>query len=194
MAPLKITLFASLQVAVNGRSVTDFATDKARALLVYLVVERHQPHRRESLAALLWPDQPEARARQSLRQALSNLRQALGDSDESPAPFLLIDRNEVQFNPQAELWLDAAEFIALADACDHHRHRQAAECLPCLQRMEAMLTLYAGDFLAGFSFAGSELFEEWVLLKREWLHIRAIEALVHLADFYERRGEYAAAR
>ncbi|MFO7681715.1 MAG: tetratricopeptide repeat protein [Chloroflexota bacterium] len=196
MAPLKITLFASFQVALNDRSVTDFATDKARALLVYLVVERQQPHRRESLAALLWPDQPEARARQSLRQALSNLRQALGDADaeESSSPYLLIDRHEVQFNPQAEIWLDVAEFTVLADACDRHRHRQAAACLPCLRRLEAMLALYPGDFLAGFSLSGSELFEEWALLKREWLHCRAVEALVQLADFYEQRGDAAAAR
>lgn len=196
MAPLKITLFASFQVAFNGRSVTDFATDKARALLVYLVVERQQPHRRESLAALLWPDQPEARARQNLRQALTNLRQALGDADaeESASPFLLIDRHEVQINPQAAIWLDVAEFTALATACDRHHHRQTAECLPCLRRLEAMLALYPGDFLAGFSLSGSELFEEWALLKREWLHCRAVEALVQLANFYEQRGDAPSAR
>ncbi|MBK8986762.1 MAG: tetratricopeptide repeat protein [Chloroflexi bacterium] len=200
MAALKITLFASFQVVFDGRSVTDFATDKARALLVYLLVERRQPHRRESLAALLWPDQPEARARQNLRQALSNLRQALGDSDDSASaaaptpPFLLIDRHEVQFNPQAEVWLDVAEFTALVENCTHHRHRQMGQCLPCLQRLEAMLALYSGDFLAGFLLSDSAPFEEWALLKREWLHCQAVEALGHLADFYERRGDLAAAR
>ena len=91
--PLKIALFVSFQVWLNGRSLTDFATDKARALLVYLLIERQQPHRRESLATLLWPDQPDARARQNLRQALSNLGQALGDSEDSPNPYLLIDRH-----------------------------------------------------------------------------------------------------
>lgn len=193
-APLKITLFASFQVALNGRSLTDFATDKARALLAYLAVERQHPHRRESLAALLWPDQPDARARQNLRQALSNLRQALGDTDDTPIPFLLIDRHEVQMNPQAEVWLDVAEFTGLASACDHHRHRQIGECLPCLQRQEALLALYPGDFLAGFSLNDSAVFEEWAMLKREWLHCQAVEALAQLADYYERRGDVAAAR
>lgn len=192
--PLKIALFVSFQVSLNGRSLTDFATDKARALLVYLLLERQQPHRRESLATLLWPDQPDARARQNLRQALSNLRQALGDSDESTTPYLLIDRHEVQFNPQAAVWLDVAEFVALADTCKHHHHRHPSTCLPCLRRQEAMLALYPGDFLAGFSLTDSSPFEEWVLLKREWLHIYAVEALEHLADFYEQRGDYAEAR
>lgn len=194
ITPLKIALFASFQVWLNGRSLTDFATDKVRALLVYLVVECQQPHRRETLAAMLWPDQPEARARQNLRQALSNLRQALGDSEDSTTPFLLIDRHEVQFNPQAEVWLDVAEFAALADSCKHHHHRHLSACLPCLHRLEAMLALYSGDFLAGFSLTDSTLFEEWVLLKREWLHIKAIEGLAQLADYYERRGDYAIAR
>ena len=192
--PLKIALFVSFQVSLNGRSLTDFATDKARALLVYLLIEHQQPHRRESLATLLWPDQPDARARQNLRQALSNLRQALGDTDESTTPYLLIDRHEVQFNPQATVWLDVAEFVALSDACKRHHHRHPSVCLPCLRCQEAMLTLYPGDFLAGFSLTDSNLFEEWVLLKREWLHIQAVEALGQLADFYERRGDYAPAR
>lgn len=194
MASLKINLFASFQVTRNGRSVTDFATDKARALLSYLAVERHKPHRRESLSALLWPDQPEARARQSLRQALSNLRQACGDSDDLPDPLFLVDRHEVQINPGADIWLDVAEFTTLADACDHHHHRLLTQCLPCLNRQEAMLALYTGDFLAGSSLGDSHAFEEWAMLKREWLHGRAVEALALLADYYERRGDYAAAR
>lgn len=191
---LKITLFAAFQVWLNGRSLTEFATDKARALLAYLMVERQQPHRREKLAALLWPDQPTPRARQSLRQALTHLRQALGDDEDTTIPFLLINRNEIQFNPQAQSWLDVAEFITLADTCNRHHHHHPTACLPCLHRMEAMLALYTDDFLAGFSVTDSILFEEWVLLKREWLHIQAVEALVHVADFYERRGDYVTAR
>ena len=193
MVTLEIKLLSSFQVTLNDRSVTDFATDKARALLAYLAVERDRPHRRESLATLLWPEQPEKRARQNLRQALSNLRQALGDHDDSQA-FLLIDRHDVRLNPQADVRLDVAEFAALADACAAHHHREISACLPCLRRLEGMLALYRGDFLAGFLPNDSALFAEWALLKREWLHGQAVEALVLLADYAERRGEGTAAR
>ena len=54
--------------------------------------------------------------------------------------------------------------------------------------------MYRGEFLAGFSLDDSTLFEEWLLLKREWLHGRAVEALTTLADYHERRGEYDQAR
>ena len=123
---------------MNGEPVTDFATDKARALLAYLAVEADRSHRRDALAGLLWPDEPEARARQSLRQALSYLRQAIGDRDEA-VPFLLISRQALQFNTESNHWLDVAVFTALVEACERHRHRRMGSCLPCVRRL---VTLY----------------------------------------------------
>ncbi|MBN1261634.1 MAG: tetratricopeptide repeat protein [Anaerolineae bacterium] len=188
MVQLAISLLGTFQVTLDGRPVTEFATDKARALLAYLAVERRQTHRREYLAALLWPEQSEERARQNLRQGLSYLRQALCEGGLAP-PFIWVERNEVGLNPEADVWLDVAEFTALVEANAVHRHRGQAACLPCLRRAEARLALYRGEFLAGFMLADSVLFEEWSILKREWLHIQAIEALDLLAGFYERRGD-----
>ena len=56
------------QVTLDGAPVTGFESDKVRALLAYLAVESDRPHRRETLAGLLWPEQPENAARLSLRQ------------------------------------------------------------------------------------------------------------------------------
>ena len=193
MAALELKLLASFQGTLNGRILTQFATDKVRALLAYLAVERQQAHRRESLAALLWPAQPDKQARHNLRQALSNLRQVLQDHDDDRA-FLLIDRHEVWLNPQANVQVDVAHLAALSAACTNHRHRQPDTCLPCLQRLAEMVALYQGDFLAGFSLADSAPFEEWALLKREWLHRQVIDALTLLADYAERRGDVDAAR
>jgi DNA-binding SARP family transcriptional activator/predicted ATPase len=194
MASLKIYLLDAFHVELDGRSVTDFTTDKVRALLAYLAVERRRSHRRDRLAALLWPDQDDHHARHNLRQALSSLRHALHDADDDPRPYLLVDRQEIQLNPAADLWLDVAAFTALAERCRNHRHRAVANCLPCLYRLAEMVHLYTGDFLAGFGLNDSALFEEWALLKREWLHCQTVEALVVLADFYEQRGEFGLAR
>jgi len=46
----------------------------------------HAPHPRESLAALLWPEQLDADALHDLRQALSQLRAALGAGEGAPLP------------------------------------------------------------------------------------------------------------
>src|SRR5262245_54402887 len=56
---------------------------KTLALLAYLLAHPGQEHGREKLAALLWPDRFEEQARGSLRQALSELRRALGEQGEA---------------------------------------------------------------------------------------------------------------
>jgi predicted ATPase/DNA-binding SARP family transcriptional activator len=182
-----------LQVRVGGKPVTGFATDKARALLAYLAVEADHPHRRDSLAGLLWPDQPQKKARQNLRQALSHLRQAIRDDDDA-IPFLLVSREAIQLNLDCDHWLDVHEFAGLVQACEEHGHRRLETCLPCLRRMERIVELYRGGFLAQFFLSDSNVFEEWAVLRREWFHRETMEALSHLSNFHERRGDYKRAQ
>ena len=77
MATLTITLFGSLQLTGAGAPQQALPTARLQSLLAYLVVESAQPQPRERLAALFWPDEPTAAARQNLRQALYQLRQLL---------------------------------------------------------------------------------------------------------------------
>ncbi len=53
-----------------------------------------------------------------------------------------------------------------------------------------MVDLYGGRFLDQFFLSDSAAFEEWALLTRERLHRRALRALIHLADYHERRAAY----
>jgi predicted ATPase/DNA-binding SARP family transcriptional activator/Tfp pilus assembly protein PilF len=191
MAHLSISLLGALRISRDGELLTNFA-DKAQALLAYLAVESDQPHRRDTLAGLLWPDQPQKRARQSLRQALSDLRKAIGDCGE--APFLLVSGETIQFNPNCDHWLDVTAFADLAKACETHRHRRLETCLPCIRRMERMVELYRAPFLKQFFLADSDSFEEWAMLKRDWLQRETTDALALLADYCERRGEYKRAQ
>ena len=100
MADLDISLFGPIQVIAGGQPVNTFESDKVRALLAFLVVEADQPHRREKLATLLWPDMPDMTARGNLRHALANLRQVIGDHNADP-PYLIINRKTIQFNTQS---------------------------------------------------------------------------------------------
>ena len=77
MKRLKLHLLGTFQLVLAGDLVTDFRSDKARALLAYLALEGHQPQRRETLASLLWGESPARNARASLRVALSQLRRQL---------------------------------------------------------------------------------------------------------------------
>ncbi|CAN5381835.1 BTAD domain-containing putative transcriptional regulator [soil metagenome] len=193
MAHLEISLLGTVQVTRGGQPTSGFGYDKVRALLAYLAVEADRPHRRETLSGLLWPDQPDDKARHSLRQALNTLRRAIGDHDARP-PILLITRDMVQLNPAADVHLDVTTFGTLLDsidACDEHG---PLLCVRCLQRLEGAVRLYRGDFLAGFSLADSLEFDDWTLLKREQLRSRALDALDWLGEHHEHSGMYEQAR
>jgi WD40 repeat protein/DNA-binding SARP family transcriptional activator/energy-coupling factor transporter ATP-binding protein EcfA2 len=173
-------MLGPLQVTLDGEPVTDFKSDKVRALLVYLAVEAEQPHHRETLAGLLWPEWPDREARRNLRDVLSNLRRAIGDHDAVP-PFLHITRDTLQFNQDSEFWLDVAVFASLKGLND-------------LEALEQGVHLYRGSFLEGFSISDAAPFEEWALLKREQLSRQMLQTLHSLAVIYEQQGEYERAQ
>lgn len=192
MARLCLNLLGTVQVTLDGAPITDFESDKVRALLVYLAVESDRPQRRETLAGLLWPDVAERDARTNLRHVLANLRKALGDR-ESARPFLLINRQTLQFNTASDYQLDARTFSDAITATSAHAHPKLEDCETCMTRLSEAAKLYTGDFLAGFSLP-SDLFEEWVVVQREKLHIQALDVLDHLAAHHENNGDYSAAQ
>lgn len=190
MARLAVSLLGTFYVALSGQPVVkSFETDKTRGLLAYLMVEADRPHTRERLAGLLWPDYPDESARSSLRQALHNLRRALGEPD-ADSPYLLVTSGSVQFNAAADHWLDVTAFAERVAACRQHAHTRLETCSVCMARLEEALVLYRGDFLAGLRVGNSAAFEEWTLYWREYLHRLALESMIHLADYYERLGDY----
>ncbi|HEX9076041.1 MAG TPA: BTAD domain-containing putative transcriptional regulator, partial [Anaerolineae bacterium] len=193
MAHLRLGVLGSLQIVGGDVPISTFESDKARALLIYLAVEARQPHRRDALVALLWPDCPEDKARSNLRQNLYNLRQAIGDARASP-PYLFITRQEIQFNPASRHTLDVTAFETHLTAVATHIHTNLEECDSCAARLKQATELYRGKFLQEFFLPDSAEFEEWALLYRESLHRRALEALAHLANYHEKRGEYKDAR
>ena len=151
-----------------------------RGLLTYLAVEAGRPHRRATLVGLLWPDWPEPSAATNLRNALSNLRKAVGDR-EAAAPALLVDRETIQFNPTGDAWVDVHAFQTLT------KPQQSAD------RLSEGIALYRGPFLEGFSLKDSAAFEEWLQATREQLERGCLAALTRLAEQHEGVGDLAKA-
>ncbi len=189
MGGLSIGLLGSLTVEVDGRPISNFEYNKVKGLLAYLVVETESPHRREALAGFLWPDQSQKAALDSLRNALSRLRQAIGDHQANP-PNLLITKDSIQFNQASDHWLDKAHFLHLLEATTAHHHRRIECCVSCAERLEQAAALYRGEFLEGFYLTDSDLFNDWVLRKRVKLSQVASDALSQLVSIYERQGKY----
>ena len=133
MPRLTLSFLGCFQVSLDDRPVTDFKSNKVRALLAYLAVEADRPHRREALAGLLWPDWPDRDALSNLRYALASLRRTLGDHTAEP-PFLLITPHTIQFNPASDHWLDVAELerqIADSRCGAADGAKQVCSAIPC---------------------------------------------------------------
>lgn len=189
MSHLALSLLGTYQAVLDGDVLTSFETDKARALLAYLMVEGEFLHRREALAAMFWPDQPESAARNNLRQTLYRLRQVISDAG-AAASFLLVTVNEVQFNLQSDYWLDVDEFTVLTAEAQSHHPKSISLCEQCIQELRAAIGLYKGEFMAGFSLSDASRFDWWLLKKQEEYHRMALRALTRLGQYYELSGDF----
>ncbi len=193
LAYLKLSLLGSIQITLDGRALTEFESDKARALLVYLALAAGHPLRREALAALFWPEQDDKSALQNLRKTLSRLRQTLRDGDAADRPFLSVTPQTVEFNAASDVAVDVTDFQALLAETERHRHRRLTACRVCADRLTRAMALYRGDFLAGFTLKDSPPFDEWSAVQREHLHVQALDALGALTAYWEGRRDHAAA-
>ena len=133
---LRISVLGSFQISGIGDIPCKFESNKARALLAYLVIEENRPHSREQLAELLWPESPPQSAFGNLRYALAHLRKVIGDATAQPH-YLLISRESLQFNSLSDYDLDVEAFTDLLQTNEIENLKQA-------------VALYQGGFLAGF--------------------------------------------
>ncbi|MCB9101034.1 MAG: tetratricopeptide repeat protein [Anaerolineales bacterium] len=188
MARLSLSFLGPFQAQLDNQPVSGFQSDKARALLAYLAVEGNQPHRRDRLVGLFWPDWPDSNARANLRHALNNLRTVLRDRNATP-PFLLSDRQTIHFNPDSSYRLDVAEFSRLVDR--RPTAPQTDEMSEqAVERLQQAIALYTGPFLTGLFLEGCAAFEEWSLLTRERLQIQLLATLQNLTHHFEQQGNY----
>ncbi len=189
MGKLEISLLGGFDLALDGRPLNSFVSDKGRALVAYLAIESEHPHRRSNLANLLWTNQTEAISRANLRQTLHRMLQALGNGSIHP-PYFLITYQDIQFNVESDFWLDVAEFKRLLSTYPKHHAQGSGMCDSCLANLQAAIDIYRGDMLSGFAFPGCSDFEWWLTCRQEEFHRQAIECLKTLVAHYEQERDF----
>lgn len=180
MATLSIHAFGGLQVYYGNERLPDFPTRKAASLFCYLVFNRHRFCSREVITDIFWSESDPRNARTCLNTTLWRLRSALG-SRCPPDHYLLIERDQIRFNPDSDYWFDAAEFERRFILTRGTKPADFAES----QRsaLEEAVQLYKGDFLEGF-------YDDWCLYERERLLQIFLKVLANLMVFHGAKGQY----
>ncbi|MEM7351341.1 MAG: BTAD domain-containing putative transcriptional regulator, partial [Acidobacteriota bacterium] len=182
MNHLTVRCLGGLEIRLDDRQITAFESHKVRALFAYLIVQRDRSFSREHLAALFWPEKSGAAARRNLRQAIYNLKSALGVT-KNGASIILAQGGDLQFDAELDCWLDV-------DTFETSRQQGLAKGTVGPHQLTAAVALYRGDFLAGFSLKDSPDFELWQLAMQERLRDQALESISTLVENYLSRGEF----
>lgn len=164
---LKIQLLGGFQLTWQGEVVSGFSNTRLQALLAYLLLHRHAPQSRQTLAYLFWPDSGDSQARTNLRNALHLLRNHLPQA----ADFLAIESQSVQWRAQAPAAVDVIEISGLLQKAQSATDPQARR-----QTLEQVIALYTGHLLP-------DCYDEWILpLREEWQqsYLNAVYALIDL--------------
>jgi predicted ATPase/DNA-binding SARP family transcriptional activator len=185
MSRLSLYLLGPPHVERDGEAL-ELGASKNVALVAYLAVTG-EPHTREALVTLLWPELEPSRARAGLRRNLSLLRSALGEER------LAVDRESVGLDPDGGLWLDVRAFCGLLGSWRGHGHAPDEVCAQCLEDLGEATELYRGDFLAGFSLRDSVAYDDWQFFQSEGLRQEMASALERLVRGHSQRGAYAEA-
>ncbi len=183
MPSLALYLLGPPRIERDGRAV-EFDTRKATALLAYLAVTGHA-HRRDSLAALLWPESGAAQARGALRRTLAAIRQSAGPE------WLDTDQETVGLRQETPgCWTDVAELGRMTGACRQHGHPGNEPCAAGAGSLAEAVELYRGDLLAGFSLKDSPGFDHWLLGEADRLRAEALAAHERLVCHHTEHGPW----
>lgn len=164
-----ILLLGTPRLELDRRGV-HLGRRKALALLAYLAVTG-ETYTREALATMFWPEHEAARGAAYLRNTLWTIGKLLGtDLIEAEADLLRVDR--------AKVYLDVATFKGLLP------QPTDLNANTTIDRLSPALTLYRGDFMAGFTLTDAPAFDEWQFLEAETLKQQFSEILRRLTDAY----------
>ncbi len=174
---LKVQLLGGFQISWHEGSVAGFNNMRLQSLLAYLLLHRHAPQSRQSLAYLFWPESGDSQARTNLRNALHLLRNQLPQA----ADFLLIESQTVQWRAQATAEVDVIEISRLLQvaqtASDGSARRSA---------LEQAVALYNGPLLP-------DCYDEWILPLREEWQQNYLNTVYTLIDLLAEQRDYRTA-
>ncbi len=167
---LRLRTFGGVVIDGPHGPLSGPASQRRRLAVLVLLSASERGVTRDQLAAYLWPDSSEERAKHALAQLLYGVRRELGEA------VLLGDALTVRLNPA----LISSDVVEFRRAISTHAWEAAAD-------------LYTGGFLDGFILNGCAEFERWGETTRTELAHQAREAMRVVATRSAAAGDAARA-
>ena len=176
---LRVQTLGSFQVqrGSEGISSNGWRRESARQLFQLLITYRHAPLDRDQICEYLWPEADPATAQRNFKIALNALYQVLeperGPGSESA--FVLREGSTYSLRPNADLWLDADQFMNAARGAGNSD----------VYLLQQAIDSYRGEYLP------ETLYETWAAEERERLASLFLESADRLAELLLQQNKYA---
>ena len=184
MSWIRVSLFGEVAWRPTGEVQFRLESAKAQELLVCLLLRRGRRVSRDTLAGMIWADQPNSRARQYLRKCLWQLQSALAATGVPEAASLLVTSDdEIAVQHGDSVWVDA---LAFESCCGITRGTRGPDMDPRIaDDLMSAVELYRGDLLEGW-------YHDWCVVERERYEVMYVSALDKLIGYAEAHRDYEA--
>jgi predicted ATPase/DNA-binding SARP family transcriptional activator len=184
MSAIHLQVLGPPVLSVDGQA-TPIGRKKLLGLLLYLLLQRRN-YTRDHLAALLWPDKEQQKARGNLRRVLSEVASTVS------AEVLETQGEMVGISPSLPSTVDSIDFERHLNAVDSHvpEHAGGVLCVDCTSRLADAVDLYQDEFLHGFTLADCIEYTDWQFQYGEHIKRRVLHALDLLVDRHLLDGDY----
>lgn len=180
---LVVSCLGPFQVLVDDHLVTQWRSNRARALFQFLVNHHDRPVSPDTLIDALWPDPNAAAPATSLKVAVHGLRTTL--ASDAPGDVVQVVAHNPGYGLQVQgLWLDVEEFEQCYLMARSMEQRGLPEEAAMFYQQAA--AVYRGDFL-------EDVMEDWPALRRETLKDQYLFVATRLARFAVEQRDYEAA-
>ena len=179
-----LKLFGSGNARYGEQSLDGFPSQQTHLLLCYILLNRHYPVNRETLASVFWGEYSTAVSKKHLSKAIWRLRRAFQNINIPVEEYLSITPDSISFLDSTQYSLDIEVF---EDVVLRYQNIDGKKLLPHqAAELEEAVSLYSGDLLEG-------VYLDWALNERERLSLLYQNTLVQLMDYHEVNRSYSRA-
>jgi len=175
---LVVKYIGRVGVNVNGKSITEKLSEKAKGILLYMVLNNKEYHRNH-LKQLFWCDFSESSANRNLRHAVWNIRKVFRSIDDSEEVLVNVSKSVIKLSDTLIIIKDIDFFNKIVN-----------QEIITEEEIDNCIENFGQDLLENFYISDSQDFNNWVYYERESFRRKYFNDLLGLSKKYIKSEEY----